>query len=82
MIVGSLLLACERYITFHVRFMNTALKALNSKPACYAEGVVFQSPASRSARWVGNANSRRTPKGFHNSIPNIPFIDFNSVFLA
>ncbi len=32
----------------------------------YAEGVEFQSPASRSARWVGKPAYPYTPKGFHN----------------
>jgi hypothetical protein len=34
--------------------------------AFYAEGVEFQSPASRSARWENQAKSQRILQGFHN----------------
>ena len=32
---------------------------------CYANGVTFQSPVSRSARWVTSHPYARTPTGFH-----------------
>jgi hypothetical protein len=41
------------------------LQRLRRIAASYAEGVVRQSPASRSARWVRNKETDRTPTGFY-----------------
>ena len=62
---------------FEMKFQNpgfrdgsNSFKGHHTRMNCTA--VPLQSPASRSAHWVGMDNKFRTPTGFHNeSIPGI-----------